>query len=199
MNEIWKDIEGYEGIYQVSSLGRVRSLPRVVYIRHQSGKVWPREEKGIIMAQKLQNTDRLQVCLRKVVDGKRHRRTFYVHRLVAVAFVPNPDNKSTVNHINEDHHDNRAENLEWMTKKENNQYGTHSERCGKALRMSVEQLTADGKHIAYFDSISQAATETGCPISSIHRCCRGEQENTKGYKWRYNTTFRKLLKERNHV
>ena len=124
MNEIWKPIKGYEGIYEVSSLVRVRSLERTIAMHNQHGEC-VRVEKGRIMAQKLQNTDRLQVNLRKVVNGKLTRKTFYVHRLVAEAFVPNPDNKPTVNHINEDHHDNRAENLEWMTKAENNLYGTH--------------------------------------------------------------------------
>ena len=122
MSEVWKPIKGYEGIYEVSSYGRVRSLERSISLRNRHGE-YVRVEKGRIMAQKLQNTDRLQVNLRKVVNGKRLRKTFYVHRLVAEAFVPNPDNKPTVNHINEDHHDNRAENLEWMTKAENNLYG----------------------------------------------------------------------------
>lgn len=195
MEEIWKDIQGYEGIYQVSNLGRVRSLDRVLSLKNQHAK-FQRIEKGRIIAQKLQNTDRLQVSLRKVVNGKRTRQTFYVHRLVAEAFVPNPDNKPTVNHINEDHHDNRAENLEWMTKAENNLYGTHCERCGKALRMSVEMLTEDGEHVAYYDSMSEAAEKTGCPLSSIHRCCYGRQETTNGFRFKFTTEFRKLLKDR---
>ena len=195
MEEIWKPIKGYEGIYEVSSYGRVRSLERTISQRNQYGE-FVRVEKGCIMAQKLQNTDRLQVNLRKVVNGKRLRKTFYVHRLVAEAFVPNPDNLPTVNHKNEDHHDNRAENLEWMTKAENNRYGTHIQRCGEALRMSVEMLTDEGQHVAYFDSMSEAAEKSGCPLSSIHRCCYGRQETTNGYRFKFTTDFRKLKRDR---
>lgn len=192
MEEIWKDIEGYEGRYQVSNLGRVKALSRTVEGHNQHGK-WTRTEPAKIMAQKLQNTDRYQVCLRDA-DGK--RTTFYVHRLVAMAFVPGYFEGATVNHKNEDHHDNRADNLEWMTKAENNAYGTHNFRVGKALRMSVEMLTDEGQHVAYFDSMSEAAEKSGCPLSSIHRCCYGRQETTNGYRFKFTTDFRKLKRDR---
>lgn len=97
VEEIWKDIPGYEGLYQVSNLGSVYSA---------------RRKKRLSASTK--NTY-IIVCLSK--DGK--QKPFYIHRLVAEAFIPNPENKPQVNHISCDTHDNRAENLEWVTRDEN--------------------------------------------------------------------------------
>ena len=122
--ENWKDIKGYEGFYQVSNLGRVRSLERDVFnprgtvIRHI-------EEKILVPA--LNSTGYLNVVLCK--KGK--RKTMKVHRLVAEAFIPNPENKPQVNHIDEVKTNNAVENLEWATVKENTEY---SEKFGMMKR-----------------------------------------------------------------
>ena len=105
--EEWKDIDGYEGIYQVSSFGRVRSLPR---------KVWNYTKPGRILSPYKKKNGYLQLSLNG--DEKREKHA-YIHRLVAAAFVPNPNNLKQVNHINFNKEDNRAENLEWVTPQQN--------------------------------------------------------------------------------
>jgi tRNA U55 pseudouridine synthase TruB len=109
--EVWKDIEGYEGYYQVSNLGRVKSLERVV----QGGRWGFQKEKSILMGQSTDSYGYKVVGLRKLT-----RRHFKVHRLVAIAFIENKDSKDQVNHKNGIKSDNRVENLEWVTAKENN-------------------------------------------------------------------------------
>lgn len=119
--EIWKDIKGYEGLYQVSNMGRIKSL----------GNDKTRKEK--ILSLKPNNKGYIRVYLCK--NGK--RKHFSVHRLVAEAFLPNPDNLPVVNHkIDDFEHrsDNRVENLEWCTVEYNNNYGTHNKKLSKSLK-----------------------------------------------------------------
>lgn len=113
INEIWKDIEGYEGLYQISNLGRVKSLEREAW----NGQAY-HILKCRILKQRLISTGYLMTTMSK--NGKAI--TPLVHRLVAETFIPNPENKPTVNHINGNKTDNRLENLEWCTYSENEQH-----------------------------------------------------------------------------
>ena len=111
MAEVWKDVKGFEGLYQVSNLGRVRSLDRMKNNRLFRGRVLrqPKDNDGY--------------CLVTLCDGKRSK-TGKVHRLVAFAFIPNPDNLPEINHIDENKENNRADNLEWCSTKYNLTYGS---------------------------------------------------------------------------
>ena len=110
--EVWKDIEGYEGRYQVSNLGRVK--------RVTTGRILKscKNRGGYLY---------VNLCKQGVVSNKR------IHRLVAQAFIPNPENKSDINHIDEDKTNNTVTNLEWTTRKENLNHGTHNDRVSKTL------------------------------------------------------------------
>lgn len=116
IGEIWKDIKGYEGIYQVSNLGRVKSLKR--YSNNNANT------KDRLLKPSFNKKGYLRVVLCK--NGIQYNKT--IHRLVAEAFIPNPDNKPQVNHIDEDKTNNRISNLEWMTNKENRNHGTAIKR-----------------------------------------------------------------------
>jgi hypothetical protein len=133
MEEIWKDIIGFEGCYQISSLGRVKSLGREVY-HARYGK---QTIKSHIMKLNLTKDGYLRATLKKGTNGK-----FLAHRLVAIAFIPNTESKLTVNHKNGIKTDNRLENLEWMTSSENI---THSYkinlRSGKGQNNNFSKLT----------------------------------------------------------
>ena len=118
--ESWKDIEGYEGLYQISNLGKVRSLNRIVQGTNDYF------QKGIEL-KPIDNGKYLFVTLRK--NG--NKKIFYIHRLVAEYFVDNPNNYNEVNHIDENKHNNSYNNLEWCTHKYNANYGTRNERIAK--------------------------------------------------------------------
>lgn len=160
MEEIWRDCKGYEGKYQVSNLGRVWSIKRQNYLTPHI------HTKGY-----------LQVTM-MAKNGKMKQE--YVHRLVALAFIPNPDKLPQVNHKDENKQNNHVDNLEWCTCKENINYGTRTERRAEKRRIPIEYVEL-GK---FFKSMTQASKETGIPIPYISKACHGSQETAGNMHWR---------------
>ena len=168
--ENWKAIAGYEGLYEVSDQGRVKSL----------GNNKSRTEK-ILKPQK--NTHGyLQVNLCK--DG--HTKQTLVHRLVAETFIPNPNNLVTVNHKDEVKTNNIVSNLEWMSQKDNINYGTRNKRAGEALSKQVKMFDKfTGELLATFPSLMEAVRVTGINQGNISSCCNGKYKSAGCYIWRY--------------
>lgn len=178
MTEVWKPIEGYEGIYEVSSFGRVRSLGRTTNNRFYPPKVMKQQiSKGGYL--------RMQLCRDNV------RVIHLLHRLVARAFVDGYFEGAEVNHKDENKLNNRADNLEWCTGSYNTRYNNLQERRynngGGRRKRPVNQYTLDGKYIRTFASIAEAQKETGAPQKHITAVCRGypKSKSAKGYRWKY--------------
>ena len=165
--EIWRPAKGYD--YEVSNFGRVRNAKSKRLLK-------PFSSRGY-----------LQVLFSK--DGV--RKTYYVHRLVAEAFIPNPDNLPCVNHTTEDRTRNEAWLLEWCSYSYNNSFGTCMKRRAKALlncpstSKRVAQYTLEGNLISIYPSLMQAYRETGADYRHISDCCLGKIKTSGGYIWRY--------------
>ena len=171
--EIWKDIPNYEGLYQVSNLGRVKSLERIDALGH-------RLKEKILKPGIVRNGYYLVRLTKQSIQ-----KNYYVHRLVWIAFnSPIPEDLQ-VNHINEIKADNRLSNLNLMTPKENMNYGSRNERATKKLSKVVLQFTLEGILVKEYASTKQVARETGFSQSNICGCCNGKYKQMYGYKWKY--------------
>lgn len=197
--EIWKDVVGYEGLYQVSNLGRVKSVARYVD-RHAKHVIHKKYIKECILKQ-CENS-RGYPCVNLSKDGivKPKR----VHRLVAIAFIPNPENKEQINHKDGNRANPNVNNLEWVTNTENQRHSwkylnRQNPHKGKPRpKDSIEKMKAfwvgkvrpTCKRVfcvelnRYFDSVNDACRELKI-ARHIHECCEGERHTCGGYYWKW--------------
>ena len=167
--EEWKPIRDAPN-YLISNLGRVKSLERdYKYGTHKDMFLKFSDRRGY---EKVTLT----------VNGK--RRYLAVHRLVAEAFVPNPNGYPCVNHRDENRKNNQATNLEWCTYRYNSNYGDCRKKISAKVSRKVEQLTKNGQSIRTWDSMTSAAKALGIQLSQISVCCKHPQFTAGGYKWR---------------
>lgn len=177
----WRDINGYEGYYEVSNTGEIRSVDRL--IESITGKVYHRKPR--IINQRVNKGGYKSVVLSK--DGK--SKTHLVHRLVASAYISNPNNYPQINHKDEDRQNNCVENLEWCDSKYNCNYGTHKE---KLSNMFINSPIYSKSVLQYKDDVlikkwvsMKECERNGFDHSAISKCCQGKQIAHKGYRWCY--------------
>ena len=164
--EIWTDIENYEGLYQISNKGRVRN-----------------SRSGRILIQKIKKRD--SNSYRLIVLSKDNvQKCHSIHRLVAKAFLPNPNNLPCVNHKDENGENNNVKNLEWCTHKYNTNYGTCIKRFSEKNKKPILQIK-DGTVINEFTSAVEACEKYGFDRSSISNCCRGRLKTYKGFQFKF--------------
>lgn len=186
MEEIWKDIEGYEGIYRVSSYGRVLSVNY-----GPKGKFGLNTPMSKVLRPSVATTGYLTVELYK---GKSRKRV-YVHRLVASAFIPNPVGKPEINHVDGNKQNNNVTNLEWVTTSENTRHAINNNlrfvnpaigKYGKDNPNSkpVAQCDMDGNVIRIWDSREEAAKHFNTKRGSICNCANGRKKSLRGYTWK---------------
>lgn len=188
--EIWKDIKNFEGLYQVSNFGRVKSLERITKIPYTK-----RIEKEKILVLNKRRDGYLICGLCK--NGK--VKQYAVHILEAKAFLDKKDfkyyknenineidfNNLQVNHKDEDKTNNKLENLEWCTRKYNCNYGTRNKRVIMKNSIPIEQYDLSGNYLKDFDSIIEAAKSVNRNTGSICCCLSGRSKQSGGYIWKY--------------
>jgi hypothetical protein len=168
--EEWRDVVGYEGKYQVSSFARVKSLNY-----HRSGK------------EKILKLFEVRGYLYVGFCNNGNQKHPLVHRLVACAFIPNPDNLPFINHKDENTKNNFVENIEWCDPKYNVNYGTRNERVSVSLlnRKDLSKPVLCVETGVVYPSAAEADRCTGANFRHISNCCLGKRQTTGGYHWRY--------------
>ena len=166
--EVWKDIKGYEGRYQVSNTGKVKGLP--------INERFCKRASEVILKTFVCGSGYDEVIL----SFNGHRKPKLIHRMVAEAFVPNPDGKREVNHKDGNKRNNDSLNLEWVTPSENIQH-SYSVLCNNSHGRRVECVET----AKVYESMKAAADSNGLQLPLIWKCCNGKQKTTGGYHWRY--------------
>lgn len=184
MNEIWKDISGFQGCYQVSNLGRIKSIDRYV----KCGKNGTKFQKGKVIKQ---SVNKYGYCQVRLSNGRKNKFSYTVHRLVAIAFIQNEIKYKQVNHIDGNKKNNNVDNLEWC----NNSYNQiHAYKtglqdrskyyAGRPRRM-VAKLSKDLRILEIYDTVTQASKENQISESCIDRVCLKQRKTTHGHKWSF--------------
>lgn len=170
IDEIWKDIKGFEGLYQVSNYGQIKSLK------------W--NHSNTIKLLTLTNN---QGYMRTYLFKDKIKYSKYVHDLVAEAFIPNPNHYTEVNHIDENKENNFYLNLEWCNKKYNSNYGNRNKLISQnsAMLRPILQYDLGDNFIKEYPCIISAVKELGIRSSGISNCCAGRYSQSGGYKWKY--------------
>ena len=162
MEEIWAHVPGYEGKYKVSNTGKI------------FGK------RGFLLKADTLHGAYKRVCL----YGDDGIKKFFVHRLVAMAFIPNPENLPFINHKDENPSNNCVDNLEWCTQAYNINYGSRNKKLSEKAK-SVCQMDLNGNVVAIYQSANIAANKLGYDPSNIYKVCRGEKQKMYGYVWKW--------------
>lgn len=177
MEEVWKDVIGYEGLYQVSNFGRAKMLGRMKRLWN-GGKTYINPKmlsQYVVRGYK-------KVKLRDI-NGK--AKMVSVHRLVAMAFIPNPTDLPQVNHKDENKQNNCVENLEWCTQKYNSNYGTGVKRCSEARFKRIAQISLDGNVVKEWNSMREIVETLGFSYSRLSQACNGRTKTSNGYFWKF--------------
>ena len=174
--EVWKDVVGYEGLYEVSSYGRIKRLEREYWHTHNktNSKI-----KELILKLDSINKKYEQIGLTKNSITK----NYSVHRLVAIAFIPNKDNKPVVNHIDENKLNNKLCNLEWATQSENINYGNRNKKVADKISKEIKSIDKNGVETIYKSALD--AEKYGYSRFCISLCCNKKILSHKGLKWEF--------------
>ena len=163
--ELWKDIPGYEGLYQASTYGRIRSIFRY--------------QKILKICNRYKGYGVVTLCVNK------NRISASVHREIAKTFLPNSNNYPIVNHKDENPSNNRIENLEWCDSKYNINYGTGIQRSAEQKYKPISQFSLNGNFLATYQSSKEASEILGVSRAAICKCCKGIHKTCCGFIWKY--------------
>lgn len=187
--EEWKNIKGYEGLYQINKKGQIRSLDRYATIKSGAQRI----VKGKMKIASIRKDGYYSLILSKKGINKR----YVVHRLLAETFIPNPENKCCVNHIDGNKQNNELSNLEWCSHVENMKHAFKTKlidnealikrgaKISKERRKKVAQFTKDNKLIAVYESQHEAEVATNIPQGRISFCCSGKYKTAGGFIWKF--------------